>query len=100
MWRKIKDWVTKTAKDTAKLINKTVKIIIGWVCENKETIGKVLIVSGRILFVAAFAITTAGFGPAGIAAGSLAASTQGNVVAGSIFAKMQSLGALGVFMDA
>jgi hypothetical protein len=68
------------------------------VCENKETIGKVLIVSGTILFVAAFAITTAGFGPAGIAAGSLAASVQGIAVVGSSFAIMQSLGALGVFV--
>lgn len=58
------------------------------------------VVTGTALFVGApLALSAAGFGAAGIAAGSAAAAWQatiGNVVLGSTFSALQAAGAAGV----
>lgn len=58
----------------------------------------VSVVIGTAVAVVSLCLTAVGFAPAGIAAGSLAASIQstiGTVAAGSMFATLQSLGASG-----
>ena len=55
-----------------------------------------------VIAVASFGLTAIGFAPAGITGGSIAASIQssiGNVVAGSTFASLQSLGATGTLLE-
>lgn len=54
---------------------------------------------GGTILLAPVALSLAGFTTAGVAAGSMAAAVQsgiGNVVAGSMFAMLQSLGAAGM----
>ena len=60
----------------------------------------ILLAAGATALAAGLTPTLIGFGTAGIAAGSIAAGIQagiGNVVAGSAFATMTSLGMQGVF---
>lgn len=57
--------------------------------------------AGAVVAAAGVAGTAAGFTSSGIATGSLAAAAQswiGNVAAGSVFAQLQSLGAVGGFV--
>ena len=57
---------------------------------------------GAAVAIPCAAATLAGFGAAGIVGGSIAAATQasiGNVVAGSAFATLQSLGATGTLVS-
>ena len=61
--------------------------------------GKILVIGGGVIATVALVPILMGFGTAGIIGGSAAAAIQssiGNVVAGSIFATVQSLGATGV----
>lgn len=59
-----------------------------------------MIIGGTLIGLAGIVPIAIGFGGAGIVAGSAAAAIQsgiGNVVAGSLFARMTSLGMRGVF---
>ena len=61
----------------------------------------ILLIGGSLLSSFGLGGTLFGFGTAGVAAGSAAAAVQagiGNVVAGSLFATMTSLGMQGVFV--
>ena len=67
---------------------------------DKNNLPKLLMIGGAVVAAPCIVASALGFGVAGIAAGSVAAgvqSTIGNVVAGSAFATMQSLGATGTF---
>jgi hypothetical protein len=62
----------------------------------------ILLVSGLSTAVIGFGAAILGFGAAGIVAGSVASGMQagiGNVVAGSAFAKLTSMGMLGYFTN-
>ena len=64
--------------------------------------GIIFSITGAAVSVGSLALTSVGFTPWGIAAGSSAASVQstfGNVVAGSAFAGLQSLGATGALVS-
>merc|ERR1711990_1121255 len=61
-----------------------------------EMVGVAVVAGAGVTVLAPVAIAVAGFGSAGVAAGSLAAAWQasiGNVIGGSIFAGLQSAGA-------
>lgn len=63
--------------------------------------GTVLMIGGAVVAAPCLLATLAGFGAAGIVAGSTAAATQasiGSVAAGSAFATLQSLGATGALV--
>jgi hypothetical protein len=65
-----------------------------------ETVGNILFYGGGAVLAVSSLPILAGFGTAGIAAGSIAAGVQagiGNVAAGSAFATMTSLGMQGTF---
>jgi hypothetical protein len=68
---------------------------------NMSTILKGTAITGGVVAVVCAVPILAGFGTAGIGAGSVAALWQsaiGNVAAGSLFASLQSLGATGTFV--
>ncbi|KAL2858972.1 hypothetical protein BJX68DRAFT_262491 [Aspergillus pseudodeflectus] len=85
-------------------MNKTAEFVghaANWTSQNPALATSILI-GGAIIaapaVVAAPALSIAGFGPAGVQAGSIAAAVQGtigNVAAGSTFATLQSAGAAG-----
>lgn len=65
-----------------------------------ELVGKTAVGAGVVASAGSAALTAFGFGPAGISAGSWAASIQtANTVAGGTFATLQSLGATGAILS-
>ena len=68
---------------------------------NTDNLKLTLAITGGVVCVSAVALTFTGFATTGIVAKSVAASMQssvGNVVAGSAFSVLQSLGAHGIFV--
>ena len=89
------DEESKDDNDNDNILVKATQVVGKTIVEHPFSIGLPLTIAG-----AGVSATLVGFGAAGIAAGSIAAAIQssiGNVVAGSLFATMQSLGATGTF---